>query len=47
MRREQLFVQILESVEPADAELILQMKDREIKGVSKSVVAKAFPELGL
>ena len=47
MRREQLFVQILESVEPADAELLLQMKDREIKGVSKSVVVKAFPELGL
>jgi len=47
MRREQLFVQILESIEPADAELMLQMKDREIKGVSKSVVAKAFPELGL
>ena len=47
MRREQLFVQILESIEPSDAELMLQMKDREIKGVSKSVVAKAFPELGL
>ena len=47
MRREQLFIRILESVEPEDAELIIQMKDREIKGVSKNVVAKAFPELGL
>jgi hypothetical protein len=42
-----LFVQILESIEPADAELVIQMKDREIKGVSKTVVKKAFPELGL
>ena len=47
MRREQLFIRILESVEPEDAELVIQMKDREIKGVSKNVVAKAFPELGL
>lgn len=47
MRREQLFIRILESVEPDDAELILQMKEREIKGVSKNVVSKAFPELGL
>jgi hypothetical protein len=47
MRREQLFVSILESVDPSDAELIIQMKDREIKGVSKNVVQKAFPELGL
>ena len=35
------------SVDPSDAELIIQMKDREIKGVSKNVVQKAFPELGL
>ena len=47
LRREQLFVQILESIEPEDAELVIQMKDREIKGVSKNVVKKAFPELGL
>lgn len=47
MRREQLFVRILESIEPEDAELVLQVKEREIKGVSKNVVQKAFPELGL
>ena len=47
LRREQLFVRILESIEPDDAELVIQMKDREIKGVSKNVVKKAFPELGL
>ena len=47
VKREGLFINILESVMPQDAELLLQVKNREIKGVSKNVVAKAFPELGL
>ncbi len=47
MKREGLFINILESIMPEDAELLLQVKNREIKGVSKNVVAKAFPELGL
>jgi hypothetical protein len=47
IKRENLFIQILSSIQPEDAELVLQMKNREIKGVSKNVVAKAFPELGL
>jgi len=47
MRREQLFIRILESIEPEDAELVIQMKEREIRGVSKNVVQKAFPELGI
>ena len=47
IKRENLFIQILGSIQPEDAELVLQMKNREIKGVSKNVVAKAFPELGL
>ena len=46
-RREQLFIAILESIAPEDAELLCQIKDRAIKGVSKNVVQKAFPELGL
>lgn len=47
INREKLFVQILESIEPADAELVIQMKERNIKGVSKAVVQKAFPDLGI
>ena len=47
IKRENLFIQILSSIQPEDAELLLQVKNGEIKGVSKSVVAKAFPELGL
>ena len=46
-RREQLFIAVLESIAPEDAELLLQIKDRAIKGVSVNVVQKAFPELGL
>jgi len=46
-RREQLFIAVLESIAPEDPELLLQIKDREIKGVSKTVIQKAFPELGL
>tara|TARA_R110001606_G_scaffold180244_3_gene326895 strand:+ start:2063 stop:2524 length:462 start_codon:yes stop_codon:yes gene_type:complete len=47
LKRENLFIQILSSIQPEDAELLLQVKKGEIKGVSKSVVSKAFPELGL
>ena len=46
-RREFLFIRILEMVSPLDAELLIQMKDREIKGVSKDVAKQAFPELGV
>ena len=46
-RREFLFIRILEMVSPLDAELLIQMKDREIKGVSKEVAKTAFPELGV
>ena len=47
IKRENLFIEILSSIQPEDGELLLQVKNGEIKGVSKSVVAKAFPELGL
>ena len=46
-RREVLFIRILEMVAPLDAELLIQMKGREIKGVSKEVAKQAFPDLGV
>jgi hypothetical protein len=46
-RREVLFIRILEMVSPIDAELLIQMKGREIKGVSKEVAKQAFPDLGV
>lgn len=42
-RREVLFISMLEEVDPDDAELLLQCKDRSIKGLSKDVVQEAFP----
>jgi hypothetical protein len=46
-RREQMFIQLLESVDPDDAELLLNIKTKKMpskwKGVSKNVVKKAFP----
>ena len=41
-RREQSFVQLLEQLDPDDAELVIQAKDRKILGCSKSTVKKAF-----
>ena len=44
-RREQMFVQLLEQVDPDDAKLLIEVKDRKIKGVSKKTVQQAFPTL--
>jgi len=48
-RKEQLFIEILENVDPEDAKLLIGMKDKkfpdEYKGITKSVVEKAFPGL--
>lgn len=47
MRRETLFIQMLENVDARDAELILCMKDKKspVKGLTKKVVEEAFPGL--
>ena len=44
-RREQMYVQLLEQLDPDDAKLIIEAKDRKIKGVSKKTVQQAFPDL--
>ena len=43
-RREQMFVQILETVDPDDAKLHIEANDRKIKGCSKATVKQAFPD---
>lgn len=47
MRREQLFIQLLESIDPKDAELIVSIKDKIMpyEGITYNIVKKAFPEL--
>ena len=41
-KREQSFVRLLEELDPDDAKLVIQAKDRKILGCSKSTVKKAF-----
>jgi len=46
-RREEIFIQLLESVDPDDAELLLSMKENKLpyKGLTKKLMEEAFPEL--
>jgi len=44
MRREQMFIELLEMIDPDDALLMLEVKSRKIKGVSKKVVKDAYPD---
>ena len=44
LKREQLFIQVLESVDPRDAKLLLRMKNRQIK-IMPEAIAEAFPNL--
>jgi hypothetical protein len=47
IRREQLFIQMLESVHPKDADLLIAAKDKKLpyKGITADVVNNAFPGL--
>lgn len=47
VKREQLFVELLENVTPADARMILALKDKKLpwKGITADVVRQAFPDL--
>ena len=47
IKREQLFIQMLEGVDPKDALLLIGMKDKKLpyKGITANVVNTAFPGL--
>ena len=47
MKREMLFVNMLESLDPEDAKLILAVKDKKMpyKGITKKLVNETFPGL--
>lgn len=47
IRRETLFIQLLESINPKEAKLMLAVKDKKLpyKGITKEVVKEAFPNL--
>jgi len=46
-RRETIFIQILESIDPMDAELLCDIKDKKMpfKNVTKELVMKVYPTL--
>ena len=45
VKREQLFISLLEDVDNADAELLCKMiEQKPLKGLSKNVVVTAFPQ---
>lgn len=47
LKREQMFIQLLEAVDAGDAKLLLHVKNKklpkELKDITESVVRKAFP----
>ena len=43
-RREQLFIEILEQLDPDDSKLLLEAKSRKIKGVSKNIIKQAYDD---
>lgn len=47
VKREYLFIQLLESIDKQDAELLVAVKDKKLpyKGLTSAVVKKAFPGL--
>jgi len=47
LKRESLFITLLESVHPGDAKLLISMKDKKLpyKSITKQLIKEAFPGL--
>lgn len=47
MKREMLFIEVLESIHPKEAKVLLAVKDKKLpyKGLTKKLVEEAFPGL--
>jgi len=47
MKREQIFIGVLEAVHPKDAELVISMinKKSPVKGLTLKIAQEAFPDL--
>jgi hypothetical protein len=47
LKRESLFIQLLESIHPEDAKIVLRMKDKKdpYEGIDRSLILEAFPGL--
>jgi len=47
MKRERIFIEMLESLDPEEAKLVLMIKDKKItyKGITRKLVEEALPDL--
>ena len=47
LRRESLFIQLIESIDPKDASLLCSIKDKKLpfKNLTKKVIHQAFPDI--
>jgi hypothetical protein len=47
VRRERIFIDLLESLDPEEAKLVLMIKDKKItyKGITRKLVEEALPDL--
>lgn len=47
LKRETMFIELLETVSPADAKLLCAIKDKKLpyKGITADIVREAFPDL--
>ena len=47
LKREQLFIDMMESIDPEDAELLVHIKDKKMpyKGITKTLVERTYPGL--
>jgi glycerophosphoryl diester phosphodiesterase len=47
IKREKIFIEMLESLDPEEAKLVLMIKDKKItyKGITRKLVEEALPEL--
>ena len=49
IKKEKIFIEILEAVSPEEAKLVLQVKDKKLsyKGINRKLVEEALPEVFL
>jgi hypothetical protein len=47
IKRESIFIEVLESVSPEEAKLVLMMKDKKLtyKGITRKLIEEALPEI--
>ena len=50
LKREQLFIDLLENLDPAESQLLIEVKDKKLEsysGITKKVIEKVYPDWNL